>query len=94
MHPNTKEKSKELMKSFPKEEQKEIEASEKSTLLSPIVFSPNSEQETDEIFRMIQDIQKITENCTSLNNKQKWDYCKSQREYIKQFLKKLNKNKE
>jgi hypothetical protein len=45
-----------------------------------------------ELFHIIKDIQKIVmENGNLLDDKQKWDYCKSQRYFIKQFLKQVNR---
>lgn len=39
---------------------------------------------------MIKDIQKIIERCSDLSNQEKLDYCKSQRYFIKEYLKKMN----
>jgi len=47
--------------------------------------------QTEEIFKIIENIQNIIENCENLNEKEKWNYCESQRYFIKQFLKNLNK---
>ncbi|TFF97756.1 MAG: hypothetical protein EU547_03420 [Promethearchaeota archaeon] len=40
---------------------------------------------------MVKDIQKIINNCSHLSEEQKWDYCNSQRYFMKQFLRNLNK---
>ena len=41
---------------------------------------------------IIKDIQNIIERCSHLSNQEKWDYCKSQRYFIKQYLKQINQN--
>ncbi|MBY9008124.1 MAG: hypothetical protein KGD63_15395 [Candidatus Lokiarchaeota archaeon] len=45
----------------------------------------------EESFEMAKDLENILKNCSDLTNEQKSDYCKSQRYFMKQYLKKLNK---
>jgi hypothetical protein len=40
---------------------------------------------------MIKDIQKIIEKCADLSTQEKLDFCKSQRYFIKEYLKNLNR---
>ncbi|MFX1500341.1 MAG: hypothetical protein ACFFDH_05170 [Promethearchaeota archaeon] len=44
-------------------------------------------------FRNIKKIHFILKNSSDLTQKQKFDYCNSQRFYMKQYLKKISKNK-
>ncbi len=58
------------------------------------IESTKSKTQAKEIFKIIEDIQNIIENCDNLNDKEKWNYCESQRYFIKQFLKNLNERYE
>lgn len=39
---------------------------------------------------MVKDLQNIIQNCSNLSRKEIWDYCKSQRYFMKLYLEKLN----
>ena len=46
----------------------------------------------DKHFNMIKEIHLILKKSENLTQKQKFDYCNSQRFYMKQYLKKISKN--
>lgn len=56
-------------------------------------FKDNIEQKDfkDENFVLITEIQSVLQNCSNLTDKQKLDYCNSQRYFMKLYLKEINK---
>ncbi len=59
-----------------------------------IVFS--KENNKNEYLVILNDIHSILSNCSNLTNKQKLDYCNSQRYYMKLYLREvlINVNKQ
>ena len=45
----------------------------------------------NENYIILKEIQEILENCSNLTDKQKLDYCKSQRFFMKLYLREINK---
>jgi hypothetical protein len=45
---------------------------------------------SDDNLEIIKDLQKIIQNCSNLSEKEIWDYCQSQRYFMKLYLQKLN----
>ncbi|TXT63661.1 MAG: hypothetical protein BAJALOKI3v1_330015 [Promethearchaeota archaeon] len=44
----------------------------------------------DDNLEIVKDLQKIIQNCSQLSEKEIWDYCQSQRYFMKLYLQKLN----
>ncbi len=55
----------------------------------------NFEQELEEFKNdnliILKEIQAILQNCSTLTDKEKWDYCNSQRYFMKLYLKEISK---
>ncbi len=51
-------------------------------------------QDSTHTLTMIKDLQKIIKNCTHLSEQQKWEYCKSQRYFIKHYLRSLHQKRD
>jgi len=45
----------------------------------------------NENLKILKDIQDILQNCTKLSQKEKFEYCKSQRFFMKLYLKEINR---
>jgi hypothetical protein len=87
MYSQTKSESQILRNDLSKDIQKVLD----DEFALSCIESTNPETQTDEIFKLIENLQHIIENCKNLSDKEKWNYCESQRYFIKQFLKNLNK---
>jgi len=55
------------------------------------VLPQQTKGEDGSTMTMIKDLQKIIKNCAHLSTEEKLDFCKSQRYFIKEYLKKMNK---
>lgn len=54
--------------------------------LKSILDEPENEN-----YIILKEIQEILENCSDLTDKQRFDYCKSQRFFMKLYLREINK---
>ena len=64
----------------------EIDKTENETL------EQNSETPMDDNLAILEEINEILHNCTTLTENQKLDYCKSQRYFMKLYLKEVNRD--
>ena len=56
-------------------------------------FEAVSEEETNDNLIILNEIKAILENCSNLTDKEKLEYCNSQRFFMKLYLKEINKRK-
>jgi hypothetical protein len=63
-----------------------------SSEVKELIIPPlNPDSEPDSTMTIIKDLQKIIERCGKLSDEEKLDYCNSQRYFIKEYLKKMNR---
>ncbi len=87
------------MSSKPKLSDEKFETNEKQKSMQQVLNDLNSNKNPleplnnniEESFEIVKDLQNIIQNCSDLTNDQKFDYCKSQRYFMKLYLKNMNK---
>ena len=56
------------------------------------ILEHNSETPVNDNLVILEEIGEILQNCTTLTENQKLDYCKSQRYFMKLYLKEVNRD--
>lgn len=56
-------------------------------------FESVNEEKTNDNLIILNEIKAILQNCSNLTNKQKLEYCNSQRFFMKLYLKEINNRK-
>ncbi|MBY8981479.1 MAG: hypothetical protein KGD57_00900 [Candidatus Lokiarchaeota archaeon] len=79
-----------------KQSDEKLELTEKENSITLVLNNNENHPESknnniEESFEMVKDLQDILQNCSELTNDQKSDYCQSQRYFMKQYLINLNK---